>query len=148
MLSVIQLVSHANVVVDEVCVGAVQKGIMALIGIEKTDTEKDVEKLFNKIINYRIFQDANGKTNLSLIDIQGGLLLVPQFTLVADTSKGTRPGFSTGMPPEEGKRLFEYFVNYAKNNYTDVASGCFGAYMHVNLCNAGPATFILRTTGG
>lgn len=146
MLSVIQLVSHANVEVDGVCVGAIQKGIMALIGIEKTDTEKDVEKLLNKIINYRIFQDFDGKTNLSLVNIKGGLLLVPQFTLVAETSKGMRPGFSIGMHPEEGKRLFEYLVDHARNNYDHVASGLFGAYMNVNLCNSGPMTFILRTT--
>ena len=145
MLSVIQLVTHAAVSVDDVVIGSIQKGIMALVGIEKTDTEKETEKLFNKTINYRIFPDANGKMNLSLKDVRGELLLVPQFTLVAETAKGTRPGFSTGMPPEEGRQLFEYLIEHAKKqNDVSIASGCFGAYMQVNLCNDGPVTFILQ----
>ncbi|MBA2650719.1 MAG: D-tyrosyl-tRNA(Tyr) deacylase [Tatlockia sp.] len=144
MRSLIQLVTHAEVRVDEKIIGAIETGILALIGIEKTDTEKEVEKLFNKIINYRIFPDSEGKTNLSLKDIQGELLLVPQFTLVAETSKGMRPGFSTGMNPQEGKRMFEYFVNYANNHYASIASGSFGAYMQVSLCNDGPMTFMLQ----
>ena len=93
MLSVIQLVTHAAVSVDNVVIGSIQKGIIALIGIDKVDTEKEADKLFNKIINYRIFPDAHGKMNLSLKAVRGGLLLVPQFTLVAETAKGTRPGF-------------------------------------------------------
>jgi D-tyrosyl-tRNA(Tyr) deacylase len=118
---------------------------MALVGIEKTDTEKEADKLFNKIINYRVFPDAHEKMNLSLKDVRGGLLLVPQFTLVAETAKGSRPGFSTGMPPEEGKQLFEYLIDHAKKqNDVLIASGCFGAYMQVNLCNDGPVTFILQ----
>lgn len=145
MLSVIQLVTHAEVIVDGVTIGVIQKGIMALVGIEKTDSEKEADKLFSKIINYRIFPDVQGKMNLSLKDIHGGLLLVPQFTLVAETAKGTRPGFSTGMPPQEGKRLFEYLVGYAKKQHDIlIASGCFGACMQVSLCNDGPATFILQ----
>jgi D-tyrosyl-tRNA(Tyr) deacylase len=144
MHSVIQLVTHAEVRVNGSIVGAIQTGILALIGIEKTDSKKEVEKLFNKIINYRIFRDSEGKTNLSLKDIHGGLLLVPQFTLVAETAKGMRPGFSLGMPPEEGKRVFEYFVNYAKQNYPAIASGIFGEYMQVSLCNDGPMTFMLH----
>ncbi len=145
MISVIQLVTHAEVVVDSAAIGSIQKGIMALIGIEKTDNEKEADKLFNKIINYRIFPDAQGKMNLSLKDIRGGLLLVPQFTLVAETTKGTRPGFSTGMPPQEGKQLFEYLIEYAQKQHdVSIASGCFGAYMQVSLCNDGPVTFILQ----
>ena len=145
MLSVIQLVTQAEVYVETVAIGTIQKGIMALVGIEKTDTEKEAEKLLNKIVNYRIFPDTHGKMNLSLKDIQGGLLIVPQFTLVAETDKGTRPGFSTGMPPQEGKQLFEYLVEHAKKqNEVSIASGCFGAYMQVNLCNDGPVTFILQ----
>ena len=145
MICVIQLVTHADVLVDEIVIGAIQKGIVALIGIEKTDTEKEAETLFSKIVSYRIFPDADGKTNLSLINIHGDLLLVPQFTLVAETSKGTRPGFSSGMASQEGNRLFDYFVDYAKKNYPSVASGRFGAFMRVNLCNDGPMTFILST---
>ncbi len=145
MLSVIQLVTNADVLVEGEVRGSIQKGIMALIGIEKMDTEKGAEKLLNKIINYRIFPDAHGKMNLSLKDIQGGLLLVPQFTLVAETAKGTRPGFSTGMPPQEGKKLFEYLVGYAQKQHDiSIASGCFGAYMLVSLCNDGPVTFVLQ----
>ena len=144
MLSVIQLVSHANIQVGEEIVGSIQKGIMALIGIEKTDTEKQAEKLFHKIVQYRIFPDNRGRMNLSLLEIGGHLLLVPQFTLVAETAKGTRPGFSTGMPPEEGKRLFDYLVNYAKDHEIMVEQGIFGAHMQVNLCNNGPVTFLLK----
>ncbi len=145
VLSVIQLVTYAEVRVDSVTIGAIQKGIMALVGIEKTDTIKAAEKLFNKIVNYRIFPDHHGKMNLSLKDIQGGLLLVPQFTLVAETAKGTRPGFSTGMPPQEGKQLFEYLVEHAKKQHdVSIASGRFGAYMQVSLCNDGPVTFMLK----
>ena len=130
--------------VDNQTVGAIERGILALIGIEKTDTEKEAGKLFDKIINYRIFNDAEGKMNLSLSSVQGGLLLVPQFTLVAETNKGTRPGFSVGMPPEEGRRLFEYLVNHAAKQYPHTATGQFGANMQVSLCNDGPVTFILR----
>jgi D-tyrosyl-tRNA(Tyr) deacylase len=144
MLGLIQLVSHANVMVANEPIGAINQGILALVGIEKTDTEQQAEKLFDKIMNYRIFKDDQGKMNLSVKNIQGGLLLVPQFTLVADTQKGTRPGFSTGMAPEKGKFLFDYLVKHAKNNYSPIAAGQFGADMKVNLCNDGPVTFILR----
>lgn len=145
MISLIQLVSQAAVVVDKQQIGAINKGILALIGLEKDDNESAADKMLNKILNYRIFQDTAGKTNLSLIDIKGGLLLVPQFTLVADTGSGTRPGFSKGMPPQEGKILFEYLVNFAKNTYPHTQTGQFGAYMQVSLCNDGPMTFILNT---
>lgn len=145
MLGLIQLVSHADVKIERNVVGAIQRGILALIGIEKTDTEEQAKKLFDKIINYRIFPDAEGKTNLSLKDVKGGLLLVSQFTLVAETQKGLRPGFSRGMPPNEGKILFEFLVNHAKENYFIVQSGQFGADMQVSLCNDGPVTFMLQT---
>ena len=144
MLSLIQLVTHADVKISGNSVGAIGQGILALIGIEKTDTEQEANKLLEKIINYRIFPDAQGKTNLSLKDIQGGLLLVPQFTLVADTQKGMRPGFSRGMPPTEGKKLFEYMINHAQKNYAHIAAGVFGAYMQITLCNDGPMTFMLQ----
>lgn len=144
MIGLIQLVSNANVNIDGKNVGAIERGILALIGIEKTDTQSQAEKLFERIINYRIFNDAQGKMNICLKDMQGGLLLVPQFTLVAETNKGTRPGFSTGMPPEEGKKLFAYLVDYAKQQYPHVATGEFGANMQVSLCNDGPVTFILK----
>ena len=145
MLALIQLVSHANVNIDEHQIAVIGRGILALIGLEKTDTEKEAEKMLNRISNYRIFPDDEGKMNRSLMDIQGGLLLVPQFTLVAETNQGTRPGFSRGMQPESGKKLFDYFVSFAQGQYANIAAGVFGANMQVSLCNDGPVTFILRT---
>ena len=144
MLALIQLVTHADVKVNNQMVGDISRGVLALIGIEKSDSEKEAEKLLDRILHFRIFPDENGKMNLNLTQVQGGLLLVPQFTLVAETNKGTRPGFSTGMPPEEGNRLFDYIVNHAKTIYPHIATGQFGAYMQVNLCNDGPVTFILQ----
>lgn len=146
MIGLIQLVAQAEVRVNGQQVGAIPRGILALIGIEKTDTEQTAVQLLEKVLKYRIFPDAEGKTNLSLTDVQGGLLLVPQFTLVAETNKGNRPGYSTGMPPQEGQILFNFMVEHAKKSYAHVASGQFGAYMQVSLCNDGPMTFILKTT--
>lgn len=143
MRGLIQLVTHANVIINGQITGKISRGIAALIGIEKTDTQIHAEKLIARILSYRIFPDKAGKMNLSLQDIQGGLLLIPQFTLVAETHKGTRPGFSTGMPPAEGKVLFTYLVDFAKKNYAFVETGEFGAYMQINLCNDGPVTFLL-----
>jgi len=144
MLGLIQLVSHANVIVNNERIAEIGQGILAFIGIEKTDTQKEAEKLFDRMMNYHIFKDAEGKMNLSLKNVEGGLLLVSQFTLVAETQKGTRPGFSTGMPPAEGKVLFDYMVEYAKTHYPHIAAGQFGANMQVNLCNDGPVTFMLQ----
>lgn len=144
MLGLIQLVSEASVKVDDKTIATIKRGILALIGIEKTDTEKQAEKLLERILNYRIFPDQDGKMNLSLNNIQGGLLLVPQFTLVAETNKGTRPGFSVGMPPQEGEKLFAYLVAAARKSYPFVECGQFGAHMQVSLCNDGPVTFILN----
>jgi D-aminoacyl-tRNA deacylase len=144
MLTVIQLVTYSDVCVNGALIARIQKGIVSLVGIEKSDSEKEAEKLFQKIIHYRIFPDANGKMNRSLIDVRGELLLVPQFTLVADTGKGTRPGFSTGMPPKEGRLLFEYLVSYAKRHDIVIQHGRFGADMQVSLSNNGPVTFILK----
>lgn len=146
MLALIQRVKFASVEVDGKIIGEIAEGILALIGIEKTDAESQANHLLEKILNYRIFDDANGKMNLSLKDIQGGLLLVPQFTLVADTQKGTRPGFSTAMPPLESKKLFSYLVTTASKTYPHVATGEFGASMQVSLCNDGPVTFQLKSS--
>ena len=145
MIALIQLVSHANVMVDNQKLGEISRGILALIGIEKNDNEAEARKLLERIMSYRIFPDADGKTNLSLSSIMGDLLLVPQFTLVAETSKGTRPGFSKGMAPEEGKKIFEFLVQHASNAYPHVAAGQFGAHMQVSLCNDGPVTFWLTS---
>ena len=144
MIGLIQLVKYANVKVNNAIVGAIEEGILALIGIEKTDTDDNAKKLIDKIINYRIFRDTADKTNLSLREVQGQLLLVPQFTLVADTKSGLRPGFSKGMSPEEGKKIFTYLVNYTQMQYPHVATGEYGAYMQVTLCNDGPMTFVLN----
>lgn len=144
MRSLIQLVSHAKVVVAGEEIGRIEQGILALIGIEKTDSKESANKLLEKMLNYRIFKDEQGKTNLSLIEVQGGLLLVPQFTLVADTEKGLRPGYSKGMPPAEGKQLFEYLLTQAQNRYPKISKGEFGAHMEVTLCNDGPMTFLLE----
>lgn len=145
MIGLIQLVSRADVVVSGETIGKIERGILALIGIEKTDDAASARKLIDRILEYRIFPDANGKTNLSLKTIDGGLLLVPQFTLVAETNKGTRPGFSKGMPPQDGSKLFDYLVEYAKQTHPHCATGQFGAYMQVSLCNDGPVTFILNS---
>ena len=145
MIGLIQRVSHASVVVAKNKIGAIEQGILALIGIEKTDNLESGKKLINRILSYRIFEDEAHKMNLSLTDISGGLLLVPQFTLVADTKKGTRPGFSKGMPPSEGQALFEEIVSYAHTQHATIATGQFGADMQVNLCNDGPVTFSLQT---
>jgi D-tyrosyl-tRNA(Tyr) deacylase len=143
MRALIQRVTSASVKVNEKIIGEIQHGILALIGIEKTDTEKNADRLLERILTYRIFEDNNGKMNLSVKDVQGGLLLVSQFTLVAETHTGTRPGFSTGMPPEESKKLFSYLTALAKEKYSITATGEFGAYMQVSLCNDGPVTFLL-----
>jgi D-tyrosyl-tRNA(Tyr) deacylase len=144
MLGLIQRVTSASVSVDNKTIGSIQHGILALIGIEKTDTEQHADKLLDKIIHYRIFDDADGKMNLNVKDVKGGLLLVPQFTLVADTKSGTRPGFSTAMAPEPSKILFDYLITRSQSLPIPTACGQFGAHMAVSLCNDGPVTFMLK----
>ncbi len=144
MIALIQRVTSASVVVDGDTVGAIGRGILALIGVEKTDTEAAAERLLERILGYRIFADADDKMNLNLRDINGGLLLVPQFTLVADTDKGMRPSFSSAAAPVEGERLFSYLLQQAYGQYQPVAAGCFGADMKVSLTNDGPVTFWLQ----
>ena len=145
MISLIQRVSHAEVTVNGNTLGQIEQGIVALVAIEKTDREDDVKKLIERILTYRIFADTTDKMNLSLRDINGGLLLVPQFTLAANTQKGSRPSFSASAPPSVAKPLFEFSVDYAKQQHLNVACGLFGADMHVSLCNDGPVTFTLRS---
>ncbi len=144
MIALIQRVTQASVSIDQRVIGAIQQGILGLIGIEKTDTEANADKLLDKILAYRIFEDAEEKMNLSVRDVKGGLLLVSQFTLVADTKTGTRPGFSTAMPPEPSKQLFRYLVQKAQEKHRPIATGAFGAYMQISLCNDGPVTFLLK----
>ena len=144
MKALIQRVKYANVVVDGNTIGAIDEGILALIGVEKGDDEAKADKLLHRLLNYRIFSDDEGKMNRSLIDIEGGLLLVSQFTLAAETHKGLRPGFSTAAPPAEGERLFNYLVENAKAGHENVETGEFGADMKVSLLNDGPVTFMLE----
>lgn len=144
MIALIQRVTNANVVVNEQNIGQISQGILALIAVEKDDTETNANRLLERLLGYRIFSDRDDKMNLSVTDIQGGLLLVPQFTLAADTRKGKRPSFSSAAPAEVGQQLFSYFIKQAKIGYSDVATGQFGADMKVSLCNDGPVTFWLK----
>ncbi|MGR8932822.1 MAG: D-aminoacyl-tRNA deacylase [Gammaproteobacteria bacterium] len=145
MITVIQRVAKANVSVGGEMIGAIERGIMALVAVEPGDTEQSADRLLERILNYRVFPDAEGRMNLALNDIDGGLLLVPQFTLAADTRKGNRPSFSAAAAPEYGRRMFEYLVKRAQASYACVACGRFGADMQVLLINDGPVTFTLTT---
>jgi len=146
MISIIQRVTTAKVTVNNQEIGKIDTGIMALVAVEKDDTQKDAERLLERILNYRIFADDNDRMNLSLRDIKGGLLLVPQFTLAADTQKGNRPSFTSAAPPEKGRQLFGYLQHLATSTYPNVQFGQFGADMQVSLINNGPVTFTLRTS--
>lgn len=146
MISIIQRVTTAKVTVNNQDIGKIDTGIMALVAVEKEDTRKDAERLLERILNYRIFADDNDRMNLSLRDIHGGLLLVPQFTLAADTQKGNRPSFTSAAPPEQGRQLFGYLQHLATTSYPKVQFGQFGADMQVSLINNGPVTFTLRTS--
>ena len=146
MISVIQRVSSARVEVCKQNIAEIEQGILALVGIEKEDGLQQCERMLQRLIGYRIFADSDGKMNLGLKDIQGGLLLVPQFTLVADTSSGMRPGFSSAASPEHGERVFTSLCKRALELYPVVKIGKFSADMQVHLVNDGPVTFYLRCT--
>lgn len=144
MIALIQRVSEAKVVVENKNIGEIQQGVLAFVGIEKNDGEAQVTRLLDKVLSYRIFADADDKMNLSVQDINGGVLLVPQFTLAADTQKGCRPGFSSAAAPALGEELFDELVKQAKNKYQHIQTGQFGADMKVSLLNDGPVTFWLQ----
>ncbi|AMP01815.1 D-tyrosyl-tRNA(Tyr) deacylase [Collimonas arenae] len=144
MIGLLQRVSHASVVVDGATVGAIEGGLMVLLCAERGDSEKQADALLTKLLAYRVFSDDAGKMNRSVSDIGGGLLLVPQFTLAADTQSGTRPSFTPAAAPEDGRRLFDYFVAQAASRHAQVATGQFGADMKVSLTNDGPVTFWLQ----
>lgn len=144
MLALLQRVSFAKVVVAEKIIGEINQGLLIFLGVEKEDKQSNAEKLLTKILAYRIFDDAAGKMNLNVSNINGGLLIVPQFTLAADTNKGLRPSFSVAAEPAQGKILFDYFVKKARENYSPIATGEFGANMQITLCNDGPVTFLLK----
>ncbi|TMP80458.1 D-tyrosyl-tRNA(Tyr) deacylase [Pseudoalteromonas phenolica] len=143
MQGLIQRVTQAKVEVAGECVGAIDKGILLLLGVEKLDDELTADKLLHKVSNYRIFTDDAGKMNLSLKDIEGELLVVSQFTLAADTKKGMRPSFSSAGTPAQAEALYDYFVAQAKAVGIKVQTGQFAADMQVSLCNDGPVTFNL-----
>lgn len=148
MIALLQRVSMAQVVIDGVTVGAIERGLLVLLGVEAGDTVAEADRLLERLLNYRVFKDEAGKMNLSLRDVDGGLLLVPQFTLAADTRKGLRPGFSTAAPPEQGKVLFDHVVTQARRALAKVGTGQFGADMQVTLTNDGPVTFWLQLRPG
>jgi D-tyrosyl-tRNA(Tyr) deacylase len=144
LIALIQRVSDASVTVEGRIVGRIGAGILALIGFERGDTMDGATRLLTRMLTYRIFADDAGRMNLSLADTGGGLLLVPQFTLAADTHKGTRPGFSTAAPPELARTMFAHCLTLARERHADVSAGEFGAHMQVALVNDGPVTFWLR----
>ena len=145
MKGLLQRVRGARVEVAGDIVGAVDQGLLVLVAVEPEDTRASADKLLHKLLNYRVFSDAEGKMNLSLADVQGGLLLVSQFTLAADTKSGLRPSFSTAAPPALGAALFAHLLLQAQQLHGKVASGRFGADMQVHLVNDGPVTFLLQT---
>ena len=151
MIALIQRVTEASVRVDSRVTGAIGPGLLALICAERGDSEAAADKLLNKLLGYRVFSDAQGKMNLSVQNIDGagqsgGLLIVSQFTLAADTNSGLRPSFTPAAPPDEGKRLYDYFVARARELHPQVETGEFGAAMRVSLVNDGPVTFWLRAS--
>ncbi len=145
MRAVLQRVKNASVTVDGKITGQIDKGLVVLIGLGKDDTEEDIKKLVDKIIKLRLFDDENGKINLSIKDVEGSLLIVSQFTLYWSCKKGTRPSFDGAMPPEDAKRMYDKFVEYAKSTNIPVETGIFGADMQLSLINDGPVTLNLDT---
>ena len=144
MIALLQRVSEAAVHVNGQQVGAIGAGILALVAVERNDSEAEADRLLERVLAYRIFPDSEGRMNLDLRQAGGGLLLVPQFTLAANTRKGNRPSFTSAAEPAEGERLFGYFVQQARETYQTVASGRFGADMQVSLVNDGPVTFWIQ----
>ena len=144
MIVVLQRVTQAKVDIDEKTVGQIGKGLMVLVCAEKGDTDEKARLLAQRLLRYRVFEDENGKMNLSVTDVKGGLLLISQFTLAADTTRGNRPSFTPAAPPDEGKRLFDIFVQETEKSGLTVQTGKFGAYMRVSLVNDGPVTLTLR----
>ena len=150
MLGLIQRVSYAKVEVKGEVVGEINQGILLLLGVQREDTESNADKLLHKVLNYRIFPDEEGKMNLNVQQSGGDLLIVPQFTLAADTGKGLRPSFTTSAPPNLAETLYDYAVSRAKQYSQEMSAGpsietgIFGANMQVTLCNDGPVTFMLE----
>lgn len=144
MYALIQRVSQAQVDVDNNTIGKIGTGVLVFIGVQKDDTLANADKVINRLLNYRIFSDSDGKMNLNVVDIEGELLLVSQFTLAADTKSGTRAGFTTAKEPIEAEKIFNYLVDKIRTKYGRLATGQFGADMQVSLTNDGPVTFMLQ----
>lgn len=144
MRGLIQRVAHASVTVEGECVGRIKQGLLLLLGVERDDTREQADKLLHKILNYRVFADASDKMNLNVGEVAGGVLVVSQFTLAADTRKGLRPGFSSAAAPALAKELYDYFVQQLQAQHATVATGIFAANMQVSLTNDGPVTFLLE----
>lgn len=144
MIALLQRVTHAGVMVDGRSIGAIGAGLLVLLCAERGDSEQEADALLSKLLAYRVFADAEGKMNRSVTDMAGALLLVPQFTLAADTKSGTRPSFTPAAAPEQGRKLFEYVVAQARSRHLGVETGQFGADMQVSLTNDGPVTFWLQ----
>lgn len=145
MIGLLQRVNEASVRIGGECVAEIDRGLAVLVGVQRGDDESRAERLLERLLGYRIFNDEKGRMNLSLRDIEGGLLLVPQFTLAADTRKGMRPGFSSAAEPKLGEALFSYLADRAGSQHHTVACGVFGADMQVALVNDGPVTFWLES---
>lgn len=144
MIGLLQRAGSARVEVNGDVVGVIERGILVLVGIERGDDNARADRLLERLLGYRVFPDAEGKMNLSVRDIQGGLLLVPQFTLAADTQKGTRASFASAADPDSGRHIFDYLLNAARQAHPSVAAGIFSANMQVHLVNDGPVTFWLK----
>ena len=144
MKALLQRVSEARVTVDGECVGEIGQGLLVLLGLDKGDDEASAQRLLGKLLAYRVFADEAGRMNYSVSDIDGGVLLVSQFTLSADTRRGLRPGFSSAMPPAEAERLYGHMLEQLAGRHAKVAAGQFGADMQVSLVNDGPVTFMLE----
>ena len=144
MIGLLQRVDGASVEVDGQEIARIGRGLLVLVGVERGDDEEIADRLLERLASYRVFPDPDGRMNLSVSDIGGGLLLVPQFTLAADTSKGLRPGFSRASPPADAERLFRYMAKRAEKRGPGAQSGRFGAHMRVSLVNDGPVTFWIR----
>jgi D-tyrosyl-tRNA(Tyr) deacylase len=145
MRALLQRVSSASVVVDGNCVGEIGQGLLVLLGLDKGDDAAAADRMLDKLLAYRVFADNAGRMNCSVVDVAGGILLVSQFTLSADTRKGLRPSFSSAMPPEDAGQLYEYALDQLRQRHPHVAAGIFGANMQVSLTNDGPVTFMLET---
>jgi D-tyrosyl-tRNA(Tyr) deacylase len=148
MIGLLQRVRQAHVEINSQCVAEIGSGLLVLVGVQQHDGEHEADRLLERLLGYRVFADATGKMNLNISQADGALLLVPQFTLAADTRNGMRPGFSTAAVPTEGKRLFEYLLQQARQHSLEIDAGQFGADMQVSLVNDGPVTFWLEVKPG